>query len=42
VATVFFIFFERCDKTVSKNTCKSDEEVDEWLKDKYLLLAYDR
>ena len=35
------IFLEKCDKKVRK-TCKSDDEVKEWLKDKYVMLGYNQ
>jgi hypothetical protein len=33
--------FEKCDSTKRK-TCKSDEEVKEWMKDKYFIIAYNK
>ena len=33
--------FEKCDSEKRK-TCKSDEEVIEWMKDKYMIIAYDK
>jgi hypothetical protein len=33
--------FERCDSKKRK-TCKSESEVKEWMKDKYLILAYNK
>ena len=33
------ITFEKCDRTVPGNTCKSDKEIDEWLSFKYIITA---
>jgi hypothetical protein len=36
-----FLSFEKCDQTV-RTTCKKETEVKEWLKKKYLLIAYNK
>ena len=36
-----FVSFDKCDRKQRK-TCKSDEEVREWMKDKYLIIAYNK
>jgi hypothetical protein len=33
------IIFEKCDSTVDGNTCRSDAELREWLKGKYVYLV---
>jgi len=40
-AKVLEFYFEKCDSE-KRETCKSEEEVQEWMKDKYLILAYNR
>ena len=40
-AKILLIIFERCDHGLRK-TCKSDEELKNWLKDKYLVFAYNK
>jgi hypothetical protein len=40
-AKILFLTFVSCNKTQRK-TCKSDREVKEWLKDKYLVMAYNK
>jgi hypothetical protein len=40
-ARVLEMYFERCDSKV-RRTCKSNTEVKEWLKDKYIWFAYNR
>jgi hypothetical protein len=38
---VVFVSFDQCDRK-QRNTCKSEEEVKEWMKDKYLIIAYNK
>lgn len=40
-AQVLEFYFERCDSD-ERPSCKPDVEVKEWMKDKYLLLGYNR
>lgn len=40
-ARILFLGFVKCDKTKRK-TCKSDKEVNEWLKSQYLIVAYNK
>ena len=40
-AQVLFFAFHPCDKETRK-TCKSPEEIKEWLGDKYMLIAYNK
>ena len=41
VAQVLFFFFEKCDP-LTRTTCKPEEEVKEWMKDKYILFGYNK
>lgn len=36
-----FLAFRKCDPSKRK-TCKSDDEINEWLKDKYILFGYNK
>ena len=40
-ASLLSFSFEKCNPKERK-TCKKDSEVQEWLKDKYVLFAYDQ
>ena len=40
-AQLILIMFEKCDSTKRK-TCKSNAEVREWMKNKYIILVYNR
>lgn len=35
-AANLMIVFEKCDRTKPKNTCKSEEEIEEWMTFKYI------
>jgi len=38
IGSQFIIQFEKCDNSTANGTCKSDEEIREWMKSKYLYL----
>lgn len=40
-ASVLMVGFEKCDPEV-RSTCKPHHEVKQWLKDKYILMVYNK
>ena len=39
-AQQFVIQFEKCDRTVENNTCKTDEEINAYLEDKFIMILH--